>query len=218
VYFTDRSQAGELLATRLAKYRYENSAVLALSTGGVQVGERIARKLHCTLSLLMTARITAPGDVSLVLGTIDQEGDFTYNNLIPAGEMEEYMQDMHNYLEEEKLRHLYDMASLIGEGGLVKREMLAGRNVIIVTDGVKNGMSFDAALQYLKLIPTEKVIAAIPVGPAEVMERVSRMVDELHYLYIPDNFITVSHYYEDNTKLDPETVIRSINEVVSQWQ
>jgi putative phosphoribosyl transferase len=217
MYFHDRSQAGELLASQLLQYRFENTAVLSLSQGGVMVGEQIARRLHCTLSLLLTARITAPGESSLTLGTIDQEGTFTYNDLIPAGEMEEYMEDFRGYLEEEKIRQLYAMTSVVAEGGMASPDLLAGRNIILATDGVKNGLSFDAAMHYLKPIHTEKVIAAIPVGPADVIERVGQKVDELYYLYVPDNFIRVRHYYEDNTMFDPDAVIDSINHIISRW-
>ena len=43
MYFESRSAAGQLLAAQLVeKYRYENCAVVALSEGGVLVGEQIA--------------------------------------------------------------------------------------------------------------------------------------------------------------------------------
>jgi predicted phosphoribosyltransferase len=217
MYFHDRAEAGDLLANQLAEYRYENTAVLALSPGGVVVGEQIARRLHTTLSLLLTSRITAPGDESLVLGTMDQTGLFTYNSMIAAGEMEEYMEDMRTYIEEEKLHSIYQMTTVIGEHGLADPSQLAGRNVIIATDGVKNGLSFDAALHFLSQIQTEKVIAAIPVGPAEVIERIHEKVDEVHYLYIPENFFTVSHYYTDEDKIDPDSVVERIDNVVARW-
>lgn len=217
MYFHDRAEAGDKLTAELMDYRYENTAVMALSPGGVAVGEVIAKRLHCALSLLLTARISAPGDDSLVLGTIDQTGMFTYNSMVSAGEMEEYMEDMRNYLEEEKLRHMYQMATIVGDHGLADPAQLDGRNIIITTDGVKNGISFDAALHFLERIHYEKIIAAIPVGPAEIIERLHGMVDEIHYLYIPDNFLTVGHYYTDEERIDPATVMDRINNVVSGW-
>ena len=55
MYFESRSQAGKILADQLvAKYRYENCAVVALSNGGVVVGEQIAAQLHCVLMLLVS--------------------------------------------------------------------------------------------------------------------------------------------------------------------
>lgn len=217
MYFHDRAEAGDKLADQLLDYRWENTAVLALSPGGVLVGEQIARRLHCTLSLLLTARITAPGEESLVIGTMDQTGGFNYNSMIAAGQMEEYMQDMRSYVEEEKMHHMYQMASVIGAGGLADPAQLAGRNVIIATDGVKNGISFDAALHFLNHVPIERTIAAIPVGPAEVIERLHGLIDEMHYLYIPENFFTVSHYYVDEPAIDPSEVMAHIDNVVSRW-
>jgi putative phosphoribosyl transferase len=217
MYFHDRAEAGDKLADELLYYRWENTAILALSPGGVAVGERIASRLHCTLSMLLTARISAPGDESLVIGTMDQTGNFTYNSMIPAGEMEEYMQDMRAYVEEEKIRHMYEMTTIVGEHGMADPAVLEGRNIIIVTDGVKNGLSFDAALSYLDRIHIEKTIAAIPVGLAEVIERLHGRVNELHYLYIPENFFTVSHYYTDEPEIDPDSVLDRINSVVANW-
>ena len=141
MYFHDRAEAGDKLADELMDLRWENTAVLALSPGGVLVGEQIARRLHCTMSLLLTSRITAPGEESLVIGTMDQTGGFNFNSMIAAGQMEEYMQDMRSYVEEEKMHHMYEMATVVGAGGLADPAQLAGRNVIIATDGVKNGIS-----------------------------------------------------------------------------
>ena len=217
MYFHDRAEAGDKLADELMEYRYENTVVLALSPGGVAVGEQIARRLHTAITMLLTARISAPGDDSLVLGAIDQSGMFTYNSMIPAGQMEEYMEDVRGYLEEQKLKEMYRMTSVIGDHGLADPGQIDGRNVIIVTDGVKNGLSFDAALHFLERLHVEKTIAAVPVGPAEVIERVSQMVDEMHYLYIPENFLTVSHYYTDEDQIDPNTVRERIDNVVARW-
>jgi predicted phosphoribosyltransferase len=60
-------------------------------------------------------------------------------------------------------------------------------------------------------------IGAVPVGPAEVIERLHGKLDELHYLYIPENFLSVGHYYTDEDRIDPESVFERINNVVYRW-
>lgn len=217
MYFHNRAEAGDKLADVLQKYRYKNTVVLALSPGGVVVGEQIARRLHCNLTLLLTARITAPGDESLVIGTLDQGGGFVYNSMIPAGEMEGYLQDLRAYVEEQKIQRMYQMATLVGENGMGDESQIEGRNVIIATDGVKNGLSFDAAVHYLRRVHIERTIAAVPVGPAETMERLRGIVDELHYLYIPESFFSVAHYYINEPKIDSSTVMDRINNVAGRW-
>ena len=74
-----------------------------IGAGTLSGSKKIASRLRCNLSLLLTAKILAPGDAALVLGALDQAGVFTFNGLIPVGEMEEYMQDVRGYLEEAKL-------------------------------------------------------------------------------------------------------------------
>lgn len=217
MYFHDRAEAGDLLANQLAEYRYENTVVLALSPGGVLVGEQIARRLHTALLLLVTERISAPGDASLVLGTIDQAGVYSTNSLIATGQMEEYMEDMRGWIEEEKMHKLYDMATAVNGGGLADPDQIRDRNVIIATDGVKNGLSFDAARHFLNKIHVEKTIAAIPVGPGEVIERLSHELDEVHYLNIPNNFFTVSHYYTDESDVSPERVKDALDNIITRW-
>jgi putative phosphoribosyl transferase len=217
MYFHDRAEAGDLLANQLTEYRYENTVVLALSPGGVLVGEQIARRLHTTLLLLVTERISAPGDDSLVLGTIDQAGVYTTNSLIAAGQMEEYMEDMRGWVEEEKMHKLYEMATVVNGDGLADPSQIKNRNVIITTDGVKNGMSFDAARHFLNKIHVERTIAAIPVGPGEVIERLSHQLDEVHYLNIPNDFFTVSHYYTDESDISSERVNDALDNVVTRW-
>ena len=218
MYFHDRAQAGQLLASNLASYRGEPIAVVALSPGGLLVGEQIALQLHASLNLLLTSRISAPGDDSLVIGTMDQTGLFTYNSMIAAGQMEEYLQDMRTYMEEEKLRQMYHMTTAIGANGMADPEDLRDKTIIIATDGVKNGMSFDAALHYLGRIRTARIVAAIPVGPAETIDRLSHIMDRVECLYIPDNFFTVSHYYTDEDDVNPDLALRSLTDVQARWR
>jgi predicted phosphoribosyltransferase len=102
MYFESRSAAGQLLAAQLVeKYRYENCAVVALSEGGVLVGEQIAAELHCILTMLVSEGIEVPGE-SLTMGAVSQAGNFTYNSEFSTGEIEEYASEFHGYLEDQK--------------------------------------------------------------------------------------------------------------------
>src|SRR5688572_7955989 len=77
-YFHDRAEAGRLLAEQLVKYRYENTAVMALSAGGVLVGEQIAKALHTTVQLLLTEPIQVADFGDETVGVVDEIGQFTY--------------------------------------------------------------------------------------------------------------------------------------------
>lgn len=190
---------------------------MALSAGGVLVGEQIARRLHTKLSLLLISRIALPGTESLVIGTMDHTGLFTYNSMIAAGETEEIMEDMRGWLEEAKMHARYELI-LLGDHGLTDTQELADKNVIIVTDGVKTGMSFDAAKHLLKRIEIKKAIAAIPIGVPEAIERVRQQVDEVHCLSQEINeALPIDHYYTDEPAVENRDVIDRIDNVASRW-
>src|SRR5215213_4732794 len=123
MYFTSRAHAGWFLAQQLQSYRYENSVVVALSDGAVQVGEQIAASLHCILTMLLIEDIDVPGENTL-FGTVDQKGGFMYNPEFSKGEADSYYGEYRGYLEDQKRKHFQHMNRLLGDGGIIDAEML----------------------------------------------------------------------------------------------
>ncbi len=217
MYFKDRTEAGKKLAAQLQKFRYENTAVMALSEGAVIVGEQIARSLHTTLQLLLTEQIQLPDLGGDTVGLIDEIGQFTYNDLIPAGVLEEVMSEDRPLIEAQKLEKISKINQLLGEYGFVDPHIYYGRTVIIVSDGLKSGMSFAAAVNFLKPIKTEKIVAAVPFVSVPAVDQLHVLSDEICVLSVIDNFMDVNHYYENNVYPPAKQVLDSINNVVTRW-
>lgn len=218
MYFENREQAGQILARDLlAKYRYENCAVVALSDGGVVVGEQIAAVLHCVLTMLLIEKIEVPGeDVSY--GGVSQNGTFSYNSDFSTGEIEEYDSEFHGYLEEEKREAFQRMNRLLGDGGIINGDMLRDRVVILVDDGIYTGAALDVAADFLKPIRIKKLIAATPVATVEVVDRLHVLADELHILDVKDNFMGTDHYYNCNDIPSHDETIAKINQIILNWR
>src|SRR3974390_1241149 len=68
--FTDRHEAGRLLARRLLPLKVQNPVVLALPRGGVPIGFEIARALGAPLDLVLVRKIGAPHHEELAIGAI----------------------------------------------------------------------------------------------------------------------------------------------------
>lgn len=218
MYFENRGHAGLLLAEQLVeKYRYENCAVVALSDGAVLVGEQIASALHCILTMLLVENIEVPGE-GLSFGGVSQNGNFTYNGMFSAGEAEAYTAEYHGYLEEKKREAFQRINRLLGDGGLIDEAMLQDRTVVLVSDGVENGASIDAAMDFLKPIRTQSVVVATPVAAVEAVDRLHMLADELHILDVKENFMGIDHYYDDNTVPSHEETIAKINQIVLNWR
>lgn len=218
MYFESRAHAGQVLAAQLfERYRYENCAVIALSNGGVLVGEQIAAQLHCALIMLVTETIEVPGE-SLSMGAVSQAGNFTYNSEFSTGEIEEYASEFHGYLDDQKRQAFNRINRLVGDGGVISREMLQERVVILVSDGFSDGSIISVALDYLKPIRIKKLVVAAPVATIPAVDTLHVMADELHILDVKENFMGTDHYYDDNTVPSREESIAKINQVVLNWR
>ncbi len=216
MYLKSRSEAGQKLAEKLAKYRYENTAVVALSDGGIIVAAEIATRLHCVLTMLLTEEIKLPGESDAV-AVVNQDGGFTYNNMFSAGQLEEFTSEYHNYLEQEKREKFHAINQLLGAGGLIRPDLLYGHNVILVSDGLNSGLSLDAAAQFLKPIKIERLIVATPLASVPAVDRMHLVADEIVCLSVLENYMNTDHYYEDNQMPSHEELVKTIEKIVLNW-
>ncbi len=216
MYFSSRLEAGYKLAQELMTYRYENTVVVALSDGAVQVGQQIAAALHASLALLLAEVIDIPGEGS-TFGTLNQSGRFTYNGMLSAGELEAYYSEFHGYLEDQKREKMGKINQLLGAGGIVDEGMLREHHVILVSDGLSSGASLDAAADFLKPLNIGKLVIAAPIASVEAVDRAHILGDELHILSVTDNYLDTDHYYDVNDVPSHEATIAALNEIVLNW-
>lgn len=216
MYFSSRIEAGYRLALELQQYRYENSVVVALSDGAVQVGQQIAASLHSTLMMLLMESVGIPGEEANV-GMINQSGRFTYNGLLSTGEIEAYYSEFHGYLEDQKREKIGDINRLLAAGGIVDASMLREHNVIVVSDGLSNGLSLDAAADFMKPLHITRLIMVAPVVSVAAVDRMHILADEIHVLSVTDNFLDTNHYYDVNDIPSHEATVAALNENVLNW-
>ncbi len=217
-YFPDRATAGLELAKQLNKYRYENVAVLALSPGSVLVAEQIAVQLHAVLMLLLIEDVSVSASDPTVVGTLDPRGEFMYNNMFSAGQLEELNMEYHSSIEANKLERFQHMHRVLGEHGIIDDKLLYGRTVIVVSSGLKTGLSAEAAANYLRPIHTQKIVAAVPVASIDAVDRLHIITDEIHCLSVVEQYLDTDHYYDKNDVPSTEEVITKIDSIIKNWQ
>ena len=218
MYFASRMQAGRMLAERLkTKYRYENCAVVALNDGGVVVGAQIAAQLHCVLGMVLMSEITLPRENDGI-GSVSSGGEFTYNSDYTSGEIDELQSEFRGYIEEQKLTKLHEMNALLGSGGLMRRDLLTGHNVILVADGLRGGALLAAAELFLKPISIERLIIVTPMADVKALDKIHVMADEIQCLSVVDDTFEINHYFEQNDIPDHETIVKIIEEMILHWK
>src|SRR5215472_13361589 len=72
--FTDRTDAGQRLASRLSHLRGDDVVVLGLPRGGVPVAFEVAMALHAPLDVIMVRKLGVPYQPELAMGAIGEGG------------------------------------------------------------------------------------------------------------------------------------------------
>jgi predicted phosphoribosyltransferase len=218
MYFHSRAEAGEQLARLLhEKYRYDNVAIVALGDGAVAVGEPIAEQLHCVLTMLISEEVEVPGE-NQQFGAVSQTGQFTFSSNLQEGEIGEYVHEYHGYLEEQKREAFSKINRLIGDGGIIDRDLLQDHTIILVSDGLHDITILNVALDFLKPVRIQKLIIASPIASVEVVDKVHMIADELHILDVKANYMDTNHYYDQNDLPSREETVAKINKIILNWR
>src|ERR1700760_4846651 len=110
------------------------------------------------------------------------------------------------------------MNRLLGPGGVIDPRLLKGRTVIVVSDGLVNGMSMRAAAEYLKPIDTNGLVMITPFASVSAVDQMHMLADEILCLNVLEDIISINHYYDDNRLPPHEKVVHIIEDIVLRWK
>lgn len=201
--FTNRREAGHLLARTLEDKHIEFDLVLGVPRGGVAVAEVIASYFNCPLDVVMAKKIASPGWDEFAIGAVTPDGQ----TLIPeraqkiiatdSTAMELMAQKVKKNMDERLKRYR----------GYRPPLDLQGKNILLVDDGIATGFTLKAAVKYLQRQTDGKITVAVPVSSKNAYLNLLEEVDQLIALAIPDNFYAVSQVYQDFIEVEDREVI-----------
>lgn len=201
--FSSREQAAELLAQELIKYKGHHPLILAIPRGAVPMGSIIATQLEGELDIVLTHKLCAPMDPEYAIGAIDESG-WVY--ISPAAASAGISP---SYLEQEKKRQLDSLKQRrIRFKSGKKTIAVKGRIAIVIDDGLATGATMIAALHAIRAREPAQLICAVPVAPADTLDRVSQIADEVVCLQVPDYFRSVGQFYRAFPQVEEDEVIR----------
>jgi putative phosphoribosyl transferase len=201
--FKDRTEAGRMLASALTFLKgTKGLIVLAIPRGGVPVAKEVARALGAPLDLVVTRKIGAPSQPELAVGAVTQDGE-----VIVDDDMIRALGISADYLKRESARQVTEIASRMKKyRGDRPYPLLDGKTVVIVDDGIATGSTIRAAIQSVKGRHAAKIIVAAPVGPPERVAALSKTVDRVVCLSLPEYFEAIGEFYEEFEQVDDDIV------------
>ena len=201
--FSDRRDAGLLLAKKLAGYANDpNVVVLGLPRGGIPVAWEIARALGAPLDAFEVRKLGVPGHEELAMGAIGSGGALYLNTeAIDALGISPEQIDRVVALEK---RELERREKLYRDSR--PRPNLTGKTAILVDDGIATGSSMQAAIASLRRHHPARIVVAIPVAPAESLDEFRAEVDEVVCWTTPEPFYAVGAAYADFAQVSDDEV------------
>jgi predicted phosphoribosyltransferase len=207
VVFTNRQQAGSLLAQKLSSYVDRSSIVLGIARGGVVVAAEIAKKFDLTLSVVVVKKISSPHDPELAIGAIapDSVVFIDWDIAQTVGADKDYID-----LQTKSLRILLNNRERLYVHGQ-KRKHIEGKPVLLVDDGIATGATVKAAILWLRIQKVSSIALATPIISADMLESIRAVVNRLIVLNVEDSFSSVGQFYKEFKQVDDADVITILN-------
>lgn len=188
--FADRSDAGRVLARALADREWTDPLVLGLARGGVPVAVEVASALGGELAVAVARKIGAPGHPEYGVGAVTADGEPIF--------------------DEDALRTLHLTADDLAETCAAERQEArrrlalyrdgpvrpAGRDVLLVDDGLATGVTARAALREARGQRPRRLVLAVPVGAADAVRALAADADLVVCPHAPTDFRAVGRFYE----------------------
>ena len=202
--FRDRPEAGRALADALrSRGGWKHPLVLALPRGGVPVGYEVAQALHAPLDILVVRKIGHPRHEEFAVGAIAAGGVVVMNP-----EAEGYLGGVsHAELDRIMRRERAELErrEALYRGGRAA-EPVAGRDVIVVDDGLATGSTMRAAVMALRQMSPARITVAVPVGASQSCDELGRVADDVVCVRTPSPFFAVGAWYADFPQTEDDEV------------
>lgn len=184
----------------LSKMLNENWIVIAISTGGLYLADKIVKPLpNATLELLFTEKVTAPNNRDCEIAIVSESEEIVMNrNLVDSFDINlDYVYgEANRRYEENILQYIYRYRK--GETIIP----LNNKNILFIDEGVDSGLTMMVSIKTAITMKAKTIAIATPIIPLDLVPVLESMADEVYSLYKVSNFVDTKFYYEELEEID----------------
>lgn len=192
--YANRCAAGHQLAQLLSgTFNPRQAIVLALARGGVPVGYEICRMYNVALDVFVVRKLGVPQQPELAMGAI-ASGGFRFLNYAII----EQLHLTHEQVQQEVQQQWKQLQNLEQRYRQSRKQLaMAGKEVVLVDDGLATGASMRVAVSAVKQMGVDRIIIAVPVGSPEACHHLEQEVSKVVCPLQPQDFTAVGSWYKD---------------------
>jgi len=195
-YFEDREDASTKLLDVLPLVVLSNNetVIIAVSEGGVYFADKIAKKIHGKMDVLLTEGIYAPNNPELAVAMISETEEVVIHKaLTDAFDIKEdflYSEAQRKY-DEEILSNVYKYRK--GQA-LVPLE---GKYVVLTDECIETGLTMMVALKSVIARGAKNIYIATPILDKEVYKNLLTVCDGVFCPHKIQDYISIEYYYNN---------------------
>jgi putative phosphoribosyl transferase len=206
--FRDRADAGRQLGARLVQESLHEPLVLGLGRGGVPVAVKVAEALQAEVDTLTVRRVTHPDRPDVGLGVVtESEVALLDDQLVGLLQLDEAAASA---LVDAARSQVERQAQAVRAGRA--RADVAGRDVVLVDDGVSSGLTARLGIKALRRWNVGRIVLALPVASPAALAGLEGLVDRLVCLTHAEAVGVLADCYEDFAEVDDALAGRLLRE------
>jgi predicted phosphoribosyltransferase len=204
--YEGREEAGRILAGELRLLELGPCVVAGIPRGGIIVASEVAQRLHAPLTAIHTRKLSSPQAPEFAFGAMDEDGHavLDYRSVVSLGLGENEIERVKAEVAGEIARRAQSYP------GKHLRDLLPGRTVVIVDDGLATGLTVQVAVGYALRHGAEAIVVAVPCASEraayELKSLLKRPEDRFICPLVDPEFGSVGEHYRHFPEVEDEEV------------
>ncbi len=198
--FLNRVDAGRQLAPLVHAHKLADPVLVGVTRGGVPVAAEIARTLDAPLEICVVRKLMT--EFGSTIGAV-AEGGGIYINETAIARLRMPPPDLDNAIGRASAE-VARLAVLLRDAPPLR---LAGRNVVLVDDGLASANCVVAALRALRRQAPRSIVLAVPVANAQVLDSLRDAVEAAICASSEDMLAAVGARYTDFSAVSDAEII-----------